>query len=291
MLVTTCLITYNHEKYISECLDSIINQKCNFKHEIVIGDDSSTDDTASICKAYALKYPSLIRYFKRPKNLGMIGNWLKTIGDAKGKYIAICEGDDYWTDPLKLQRQVDFLESNNDYTICWTNYKILNTEVLEVPTWASDLMAKDTAYYDVDYDNFASPYCTHTLTCVFRAKSFSYIDILKFKFFKDNSLYLKCLQKGKGAVLNFFGGIYRKHDQGIYSLASDYLQAISNYTNYEEILVLIPESRVPNIIGKRNNWKSQFLKTLYARRIPKLKKWYIRGRLLLYFKYLNVINS
>lgn len=296
-LVSVCIQAYQHESYIAQCLDSVLNQTTTFNYEIILGEDASTDGTRAICKTYAQNFPDKIRLFLRHRKdvIFMNGlatgryNFIQNLKSSHGKYIAILDGDDYWTDPFKLQKQVDFLESNTNYSICWTKYKILEGKFMQVPDWANTLF--ETPSYEITYENFSTPYCTHTLSCMFRASTFTYRDILRFRYFKDNSLYLKCLQVGKGAVLNFYGGVYRKHDQGIYSLASDYQQAISNYSNYEEILALIPESRVPNIIVKRNNWKREFLKTLYARRISKLKKWYIRGKLLLYFKYLNVINS
>jgi len=119
MKISACIITYNQETYIKECLEGVLKQKLNCTYEIVIGEDCSTDNTLRICKIYAEKYPDLIRILPSSKNLGMIGNWMRTISDCKGKYIAFCEGDDYWTDPLKLQKQVDFMEENLNYSMCF----------------------------------------------------------------------------------------------------------------------------------------------------------------------------
>jgi glycosyltransferase involved in cell wall biosynthesis len=118
-LVSACLITYNQENFIRECIEGAINQRVDFVYEIIIGDDCSTDNTQQICLEYVSKYPNLIRYNRRDENLGMIGNWKKTINECNGDYIALCEGDDYWTDPLKLQKQVDFMETNPDYSLCF----------------------------------------------------------------------------------------------------------------------------------------------------------------------------
>lgn len=119
MKVSACIITYNHEKYIRECLEGAINQIIDYEYEIVISDDKSSDNTLQICLEYASKYPNLIRILPSEFNLGMIGNWIKSISNCKGKYIALCEGDDYWTDPLKLKKQVDFLEENGGYVACY----------------------------------------------------------------------------------------------------------------------------------------------------------------------------
>ena len=129
LIVSACIITYNQEDYIRECLEGAVSQLVSFDYEIVIGDDCSTDNTFAICQEFALKYPKIVRLFPRKKNLGMIGNWIKTIEDSKGKYIALCEGDDYWTDPLKLQKQVDFLEANLEYVLCFNKVNVLRNGI------------------------------------------------------------------------------------------------------------------------------------------------------------------
>ena len=117
ILVSACIITYNHEKYIKDAIEGALMQDVDFGYEIVIGEDCSTDNTLKICEEYQKKHPSIIRILKRERNLGMNGNWLSTIRSAKGKYIAICEGDDYWTDKNKIKRQVDFLEKNPKFSM------------------------------------------------------------------------------------------------------------------------------------------------------------------------------
>ncbi|MHC0447282.1 glycosyltransferase family 2 protein [Flavobacterium sp. 3-218] len=112
MKVSACLITYNHEDYIVNCIEGALSQIVDFDYEIVIGEDKSTDKTLKICEEYAFKYPDKIRLIKRDTNLGMMANWIETMKSCQGKYIAICEGDDYWSDSLKLQKQVDILENN-----------------------------------------------------------------------------------------------------------------------------------------------------------------------------------
>ncbi len=123
-LVSICSITYNHAPYIRQCLDSMLMQQTNFDYEIIINDDCSTDGTTEIIKEYESKYPHIIKPIYHDENQyskGVRGMFAKFVyPQAQGKYIAICEGDDYWTDPLKLQKQVDFLESHPDYTMCFT---------------------------------------------------------------------------------------------------------------------------------------------------------------------------
>lgn len=125
-LVSVCVITYQHISYIKKCLDGILMQQTNFPFEIILGDDHSTDGTREICLDYAKKHPEKIRLFlhHRENVIKYYGfpngkfNFLYGFGVARGKYLAPCEGDDCWTDPLKLQKQVDVLEANPDLAMC-----------------------------------------------------------------------------------------------------------------------------------------------------------------------------
>ncbi len=126
-LVSVCCITYNHEPYIRQCLEGFLIQKTNFPIEILIFDDASTDNNQSIIKDFASKDNRIVTYLQTEnqwskQKYGLI-EWL--FPAARGKYIALCEGDDYWTDPLKLQKQVDFLEANEDCSLCFHPVKMI----------------------------------------------------------------------------------------------------------------------------------------------------------------------
>ncbi|WMI65837.1 glycosyltransferase family 2 protein [Aestuariibaculum sp. YM273] len=124
-LVSISVVTYNHKHYIEQCIDSLLKQQTTFPFEIILGEDASQDGTRDICLEYAKKYPDVIRLFlrKREDVIHINGtatgrfNMMENIRDCRGKYIALCEGDDYWKDPLKLQKQVDFMEAHPDYVI------------------------------------------------------------------------------------------------------------------------------------------------------------------------------
>lgn len=127
-LVSISCITYNHAPYIRECLDGLTMQKTNFAFEVLIHDDASTDGTEEIIREYEAKYPNIIKPLYEKENQwvkGRRGSAVFNFPRARGKYIAMCEGDDYWTDPLKLQKQVDFLEENPEYVLVHTDIKIL----------------------------------------------------------------------------------------------------------------------------------------------------------------------
>lgn len=124
LMVTIRCITFNQASYIRDCLDGFVMQKTNFRFEAIVHDDASTDGNAEIIKVYGEKYPNIIKPILEKEN-----QWSKRDGslsrimeaNTHGKYVALCEGDDYWIDPLKLQKQVDFLEAHPEYSMCWTD--------------------------------------------------------------------------------------------------------------------------------------------------------------------------
>lgn len=125
--VSVVTITYGHEKYIADAIDGILRQECDFNFEIIIANDNSPDNTDEVIANYLAKktIPNniSIKYTKHKQNKGMIPNFIWALEQANGKYIALCEGDDYWIDPLKLQKQVNFLETNESYSACVSNRK------------------------------------------------------------------------------------------------------------------------------------------------------------------------
>jgi glycosyltransferase involved in cell wall biosynthesis len=121
VMVSVCMITYNQESYIAQAIEGVLMQKTNFKFELIIGEDCSTDNTQLICKEYKNKYPDIVKLLLAETNLGANENFHQTVKMSLGKYLALCEGDDYWTDPYKLQKQVCFLEANKDISFCCHN--------------------------------------------------------------------------------------------------------------------------------------------------------------------------
>jgi glycosyltransferase involved in cell wall biosynthesis len=134
MLKLSILVpTFNHGKFITQMLDGALMQKTNFDHEIIIGDDASTDDNAIIIKEYADRFPDKIRAFlhtqnlgpKTPQELGGKNNVAFLFAQCKGEYIALCEGDDFWTDDLKLQKQITFLDNNPTFALCHHHLEVI----------------------------------------------------------------------------------------------------------------------------------------------------------------------
>ena len=125
--VSVCVITFNHELYIAQCLQSIINQRCSFDFELIIRDDCSQDGTLEIIQGFQARYPEIIKLLNAEKNIGANKNILAVFSAAKGKYLALCEGDDYWLDISKLEKQVTVMESRPELTFtahpCWIHDK------------------------------------------------------------------------------------------------------------------------------------------------------------------------
>ena len=129
ILVSVVTLTYNHRNFIRQCIEGILMQQTRFKFELLIHDDASTDGTAQIIREYEITYPDIVKPIYQTENQYSKGVRIGSqylYPKAQGKYIAECEGDDYWVDPLKLQKQVDYLESNPECGLCYTNYSIKN---------------------------------------------------------------------------------------------------------------------------------------------------------------------
>lgn len=124
-LVSVIMMTYHHESYIAQAIEGVVMQQCSFPIELLIGEDCSTDRTRDICLEYQRLYPKFIRLITSETNVGMHKNMFRIFGRSKGHYLAMCEGDDYWCDDCKLQKQVDFLEANSDHTLCFHNSQVI----------------------------------------------------------------------------------------------------------------------------------------------------------------------
>ncbi len=122
--VSVCMITYNQERFIRDAIEGVLMQKTDFSFELVIGEDFSTDATRALCESYAKDHPGIIRLLPSDKNHGWLPNFIRTLEACSGTYIATCDGDDYWTDPLKLQKQFDFMESNPGYVMSYHPYLV-----------------------------------------------------------------------------------------------------------------------------------------------------------------------
>lgn len=223
IMVSVCVITYGHEKYIAQTIEGILMQEVDFDFELIISNDCSPDQTDEVVKSYLKDHPksNKVKYFSHKKNMGAYQNFVFSLENSNGKYIALCEGDDYWTDPLKLQKQVDFLESNPDFSICFTDYAVLseNTKGLTYPNLSKKFSVKDSfTKKEIILNNFIP-----TLTVMFR-KEIKVLNYLNEKFFpSDWFLHILNSNYGKIKFLNIESAVYRIHDGGVCSSASPLL--------------------------------------------------------------------
>lgn len=210
--------TYNHQDYIRQAIDGIMMQKTNFVVKLLISEDCSKDKTLEICEEYRDKYPDVIELIIAPKNTsGMIRKdaYIRLFNDGV-KYIAMCEGDDYWTDPHKLQKQVDFLEANPEFSMCSHKVEWLEDGIIQSFPYGPPI--KDR--YTLD-DVLANPTFLHTCSLVFRS---SYIDVLPAWFYDcsigDFPLIALMAQYGDIGFINENMAVYRRHEKGIHGGAT-----------------------------------------------------------------------
>ena len=128
ILVSVCVTTYNHAPYIERAVESFLAQRCDFGVEIILSDDCSSDSTPQICRSYAERYPDRVRFITSAENVGMRANYRRTLEAAKGKYVALCDGDDWWCDEDKLARQVAVMEADEQLGLCYTRSRRVQGE-------------------------------------------------------------------------------------------------------------------------------------------------------------------
>jgi glycosyltransferase involved in cell wall biosynthesis len=164
-LVDILMTVYNHEKFIADALNGIVSQKTNFNFRLLIGEDCSTDSSRAIIEEFRVRYPMIVFPFYREKNMGAYRNSELLFKEMKSKYVALCEGDDYWTDPNKLQKQIDFLEAHPDFSICF--HRVYDLEAGKALT-LSTLNTGETSQ-DYTINELASgTVMMHTVSVVFR---------------------------------------------------------------------------------------------------------------------------
>lgn len=214
-MVSIACITYNQEKYIRQCLDGFLMQKTNFAYEIVIHDDASTDRTQAIITEYSEKYPNLFRPILQKENKYKEGKGILArfvFPECKGKYIALCEGDDYWTDPLKLQKQVDFMEYHQEYVMCSHNCdnldmngNLINITSANDETYSIDYLIRDDWYFQ-------------TLSVLFRKSALDIALLSSAPVVSDSVLFYFLLKRGLGMRFKDSMGVYRWTPGGVWSM-------------------------------------------------------------------------
>jgi glycosyltransferase involved in cell wall biosynthesis len=205
------VITYNHARFIRQALDSVLAQQTDFPYEIVIGEDCSTDGTRDIVVECQRRHPDRIRLLLSERNMGSRHNFIRTFEACRGQYVALLDGDDYWTSPHKLQRQVDFLDQNPDYATCFHDALMVH----EDGTRPADRMVGSNVRESLDLLDILGGTLPPTSTAVLRANFRKLPDWFQQLPFCDWPLQIVSARHGKVAYLNEVLGVYRLHPGGI----------------------------------------------------------------------------
>jgi len=210
--ISIAMLAYNHEKFIGEAIESVLIQKTDYTYKIIIAEDFSTDSTREIVLEYQKKYPDKIKLILQDKNVGASQNNVDLLSNLEGKYIAALEGDDYWTDPLKLQKQVDFLEANPDYSICFHNVNILQDGIIKKDTLTSKV-PETTTIKDLAIYNYM-----HTCSVVYKNNLFAdFPPYLKEAPVGDYFLHMLNARYGSIKCIDEIMGVYRLHGTSVWS--------------------------------------------------------------------------
>ena len=213
-LLSVCLITYNHVNFIKQAVDGVLMQKVDFAWELIIADDFSTDGTREIVLEYKNKYPDLIKLILQEKNVGAAQNFIDLITAPKSKYIAYFEGDDYWTDALKLQKQVDFLEVNPEYSGAFHQIQVLEQD----GSWGDPLKGLQNLGNRLDVtleDCISNTPPFHTSSFLFRRDRLHLPQDFSRYSSGDMSLYVILSSQGKFRRIPENMSVYREHPGGI----------------------------------------------------------------------------
>ena len=258
-LIAVYMITYNHEQYIKQAINSILNQQTKYSYKLFIGDDASSDNTKEICQVLESENPSKIKLFSHKKNLGASANAIFTFNkcyESGAKYVAMLEGDDFWTDPLKLQKQVDFLETNDDYNICFHEVDLLINDRLKENKGVTFKRYNEIESFPIGINTLLEKgNFIHTPSVVFRNNG---LNKLPYEFSKsyvgDYFLYVYLLKNG-GFIkkLDDVMAVYRM-GSGIYS-SLDSLEYQKNILIYQSCILsfLDNEHQKKIILSKQLN--------------------------------------
>jgi len=219
-LVSVVVVTYQHAGFIAQCLDGILMQKTSFPVEILVGEDESTDGTREICAQYAAEHPDRIRLFLRSRKdvIQILGrpsgraNFMHLLSEAKGKYVALCEGDDFWTDPQKLQKQVDFLEAHPDFELCF--HRVLARSRIQGKP--DRLLPDKVTKEEFSTEDLIGPYFMHTSSLVYRRPDPSDLPAwFRTTMSGDIPLLFLLSLKGKFKLIDGVMSVWRQHNNSV----------------------------------------------------------------------------
>jgi glycosyltransferase involved in cell wall biosynthesis len=273
-LVDILMPVYNHEQFLLEALEGIVSQKTNFPFRLIIGEDCSKDNSRGIIEAYRVRYPHIIFPFYREKNLGAYANSRLLFKEVRSKYVATCEGDDYWIDEHKLQKQVDFLENNSGYAACCSNVYERTENDLKPMTGIrqtitmSDLVQGNSLYtISVLYKNIL-PFPEWFYTC------------------KTADWIIWLLVAQKGDIYNFQEtmAVYRLHNNGIWIGKGKEKNLRDMIETYDKLLANLGSQYNNQLKQGAKQYYSQLLDMLAEKKSGEIFTWTART----FFKYYDI---
>lgn len=273
--ISVCMITYNHEAFIAKAIEGVLMQ-CDVIFELLISEDASPDNSSSIIKRTIKDHPNgfCVKYIRNSKNKGVNRNFVDTLSACTGKYIAICEGDDYWTDPFKLKKQIDFLESNPSYVMSFHN----GISVNEHGDQLNGSLLNTSTRRDLSYEDLLSGYYTiPTLSVMFKN---GIVDYFPVEFYHvancDTFLFLLLAQHG---LIHFHadiqGAVHIVNDHGIWSKKNNLYKALNSYNTYFRFKKLTKDKRLR--LNLLNFGNSIIIYSLRERRWRLFFKYYLKN--------------
>ena len=258
LTVSICMITYNHEKFITQAIISVLEQVCDFEIELILMDDCSTDSTSEVINSLLENHPksSVVKYIRHEKNIGVIPNFIQALKKCNGKYIALCDGDDYWIDKNKLQMQVDFLENNNDYVLTHTNVFTLNNEKKLCQ------LKPDSYNYE---NNIYNKNEISTLTAVFRNFNIDFSEKWSQFMMADWPLWITLSEKGRFKYFDNKTGVYRINETGIWQ--NGWKDKIGSERLLNEVAVL-------DFFLKKDSYNNNFIRMAIIHRLVNVAQFF-----------------
>ncbi len=218
-LVSVTMSTYNHGPWIAQAIQGVLAQQCSFPFELIIGEDGSSDDTLEICQDYQRRHPGIIRLVTVERNTGSKANLRRQYERIRGRYQALCEGDDWWSDPLKLQAQIDFLETHPECSLCFTRTRMVRLTATGLVEAGSIGPRVVRPCYEPRA--FLAGYYAHTSSLVFRRLAVYPEWFWDPRCLGDTAIHLLCMEHGLAGFLDRTTSVYRNTGRGLWSSKGD----------------------------------------------------------------------
>ena len=259
MKINVIVTSYNHEKYITQCMESVLSQTGDFQMEVIVSDDCSIDNTRSILQQFQQKYPEIISLLPPGPNLGVTKNLKRCLDACSGDYIAICEGDDYWTDESKLQKQMTLLETRRDYSMCFSAMMIYYEDKKVLEPFVDQLLLKKDVLTTEDL--IENNYIGNFSCCMYRTEVIKKLQGGIFDLFTVDWMFnMACSQFGKIGFIHNSMSIYRKHSKG----------AWAGKTELENLYRLLP------LINSYNKFLGYKYNTLFLKRKAGIRQYIMK---------------